>query len=72
MKVLLDMTTALKVIPRLCHTFKITNVNLMPYSYTIAHDQVCSDLQTEINISTSKSEITLIYYYLFTKNEPQI
>ncbi|XP_026819508.1 dynein heavy chain 2, axonemal-like [Rhopalosiphum maidis] len=45
MKVLLDMTTALKVIPRLCHTFKITNVNLMPYSYAIAHDQY-SDIWT--------------------------
>lgn len=54
MKLLLDMATALKVIPRLCHTFKIANVNLMPYSYAVAHDRVCSDLQTEIDISTSK------------------
>lgn len=60
MKLLLDMATALKVIPRLCHTFKMTNLNLMPYSYAIAHDRVCSDLQTEIDFSMYKPEITFI------------
>lgn len=75
MKLLMDMAMALKVIPRLCHTFKITNLNLMPYSYAIAHDRVCSDLQTEIDLSMYKSENTfnirsekpntLIYYTIF-------
>lgn len=60
MKLLLDMSTALKVIPRLCHTFKLTDVNFMPYSYAIAHDRVCSHLQTEIDYSTLKSEFKFI------------
>jgi len=61
MKLLLDMATALKVIPRLCHTFKMMHLNnLMPYSYAIAHDRVCYDLQTEIDFSMYKSEITFI------------
>lgn len=67
MKLLLDMATALKVIPRLCHTFKIANVNLMPYSYAVAHDRVCSDLQTEIDISKSKLEL-LYYNSILSKN----
>lgn len=58
MKLLMDMATALKVIPRLCHTFKMTNLNLMSYSYAIAHDQVCSDLQTEIDLSMYKLKNT--------------
>ncbi|XP_025195967.1 dynein heavy chain 2, axonemal [Melanaphis sacchari] len=62
MKLLLDMTTALKVIPRLCHTFKIANVNLMPYSYAITHDKVCSDLQTEIDITTKDILVHLNIY----------
>lgn len=60
MKLLLDMATALKVIPRLCDTFKMTNINLMPYSYEIAHDRLCSDLQTEIDLSMFISENTFI------------
>lgn len=56
----LDMALAIKAIPRLTHTFKINNTHLMSYSYAIAHDKICCNLQLSLDKSILK-----IKYFLF-------
>lgn len=51
------MSIALEVIPRLCEIFKITNINQMPYSYSVFHDPVCSEVQDNIDQSKFKNVI---------------
>lgn len=48
---LVDMATALRAVPRLFETFKVKNIRLAPFSYSIANDPVAYHLQIQINQS---------------------
>lgn len=58
----MDMASAIKAVPRLCHTFKIKKTNLMSYSHAIAYDNICCNLQKVLDKSMSE---TNYLYYLF-------
>lgn len=62
-KSLSDMVVMLKDVPRLCNTFKIPNVYLPPYSYSISVDPVCCSLQAAIDQSTSEIIVMVIGVY---------
>lgn len=52
---IVDMATALRAVPRLFKTFKIKNICLVPFSYSIVNDPVSYRVQMQINQGTFDS-----------------
>lgn len=62
----LEIGNALKIIPRLCQTFKM-KYDFLPYSYSIVTDQACDHLQAALNESTSIIQCIIIINIIVIK-----
>ncbi|XP_050440794.1 dynein axonemal heavy chain 2-like [Adelges cooleyi] len=50
-----NLLLTVRPIPRLCHVFKVSELDLKTYSDIISHDQICTQLQEKITLATIKA-----------------